>query len=268
MKPFSINFVYSYMRNYDIHKIGRPCIYMILNKINNKKYIGSAIGHYQRKGQHYYMLRRNTHFNSHLQSAWNKYGESNFVFKVIEFINNITEINKLEEYYITKYNANNNKYGYNSRLKCYTNIGYKWTNEAKLKFSKSKKGKKIKHLDYIKLAKLNMKKVISKNKLTSTIIIFDSIKEASLKLNIDRTCISKAVNKEIKTAGGYYWDFIEKSISNNSVNSGEVCDDNPDPSLVNDIRVTKKEQRLISEESTNNLNTSAEHPLILDDDIV
>ena len=36
--------------------------------------------------------------------------------------------------------------------------------------------------------------------------------------------------------------------------------DNPDPSVVNDKEVTTKEQRLTSEESTNNLDTSAEQP--------
>ncbi len=42
---------------------------------------------------------------------------------------------------------------------------------------------------------------------------------------------------------------------------------NPDPSMVKDIRVTMKEQRLGSEESTNNLPTSAQHP-VMDEDIV
>ena len=42
------------------------------------------------------------------------------------------------------------------------------------------------------------------------------------------------------------------------MNSGEAYEGNPDPSLMNDIKVVKKEQRLIGEESTNNPNTSAE----------
>jgi hypothetical protein len=50
---------------------------------------------------------------------------------------------------------------------------------------------------------------------------------------------------------------IKRSL--NSVNSGNILNkDNPDPSVVNDKEVTTKEQRLTSEESTNNLDTSAE----------
>lgn len=59
------------------------------------------------------------------------------------------------------------------------------------------------------------------------------------------------------------WNFTEKSVSNNSVNSGNIHNmDDPDPSTLNDIKVNVKEQRLIGEESTNNPNTSAEHPWI------
>ena len=42
---------------------------------------------------------------------------------------------------------------------------------------------------------------------------------------------------------------------------------NPDPSVVNANKVTTKEQRLESEEATNNLSTSAQHPE-MDEDIV
>lgn len=33
---------------------------------------------------HKYMLRNNIHSNLHLQRAWNKYGSSNFLFKIVE----------------------------------------------------------------------------------------------------------------------------------------------------------------------------------------
>ena len=56
-----------------------------------------------------------------------------------------------------------------------------------------------------------------------------------------------------------YWRFIKQLIFNNSVNSGNILlKDNPDLSIINDNNVIMKEQRLTSEESTNNLDTSAE----------
>jgi hypothetical protein len=243
------------------NKDGNPCIYIIQNIINNKVYIGSAIGHYRRKSQHYYMLRRNIHFNKHLQSSWNKYKEENFIFKVIEFIKDLNSITIREEFYIKEYDSTNPFKGFNHRAICDTNLGNKWPEESKLKFSNSKKGKRILHLDYNKLAEINRKKVVAINKITNKQLIFNSIKEASETLDIDRTNISKALHKVIKSAGNYFWNFTEQSVSNNSVNSGNIqIMDNPDPNSVNDIKVTEKEQRLTSEESTNNLDTSAEQP--------
>lgn len=213
-----------------IKKYGKPCIYKIHNMINNKVYIGSANGHYRRKGQHYWMLRNNKHFNKHLQSSWNKHKECNFNFEIIEFITNTDTILTREEYFIKKYDATNPTKGYNHRNNCHTTLGNKWPIESRLKFSKLKKGKKIPHLDYNKVAKLNMKQVIGINKKTKKQFIFESVKAASKYFNIHTTNISKALHYTTKSAGGYYWNFVEKSASNNSVNSGKLLKDNPEPS--------------------------------------
>jgi group I intron endonuclease len=61
-----------------------PGIYQIKCMITNKIYIGSALNIYNRCGQHRRYLRRRKHQNIHLQSAWDKYGESNFEFSVLE----------------------------------------------------------------------------------------------------------------------------------------------------------------------------------------
>ena len=58
-------------------------IYEIRNKINGKVYIGSAIRFSERKSRHWAMLRGGYHYNKHLQSAWNKYGEDSFEFNVL-----------------------------------------------------------------------------------------------------------------------------------------------------------------------------------------
>lgn len=65
-------------------------IYIILNTINNKWYVGSGkdLGLWY-KGRWYYhkqKLNTNRHFNQHLQSAWNKYGETCFEFHIVELI--------------------------------------------------------------------------------------------------------------------------------------------------------------------------------------
>lgn len=60
-------------------------IYCIENKINNKTYIGSSKNLYQRLLKHFALLRYDKHENAHLQSAWNKYGEENFEWFILEF---------------------------------------------------------------------------------------------------------------------------------------------------------------------------------------
>ena len=61
-------------------------IYKIVNLVNGKFYIGSTstLGFQRRWRCHRNQLRINKHRNQHLQYAWNKYGEDNFKFEIIE----------------------------------------------------------------------------------------------------------------------------------------------------------------------------------------
>lgn len=59
-------------------------IYKILNQVNGNFYIGSAVNALRRRARHWSELRNNKHNNRHLQAAWNKYGETAFVFIILE----------------------------------------------------------------------------------------------------------------------------------------------------------------------------------------
>jgi group I intron endonuclease len=59
-------------------------IYKIINVVNNKFYVGSAVDLKRRKTRHFSELRNGKHNNRHLQVAWLKYGEQSFVFVVVE----------------------------------------------------------------------------------------------------------------------------------------------------------------------------------------
>lgn len=59
-------------------------IYKIINVVNNKFYVGSAVDFKRRKTRHFSELRMGKHNNQKLQNAWNKYGEQAFVFVVVE----------------------------------------------------------------------------------------------------------------------------------------------------------------------------------------
>ena len=58
-------------------------VYCITNSVNGKRYIGSAVSFKLRWKNHRLNLRNGKHHNIHLQRAYNKHGESVFVFTKI-----------------------------------------------------------------------------------------------------------------------------------------------------------------------------------------
>ena len=93
-------------------KKGNPGVYIIQNKINNKVYIGASRDTYNRLCMHKWRLRVNTHDNVHLQSAFNKYGEENFICDVLEDCDE-QFIYSQENYWSKMLNAHDRKHGYN-----------------------------------------------------------------------------------------------------------------------------------------------------------
>ena len=90
-------------------------IYCIVNKINNKVYIGQTKQKFvKRYWHHLWCLRKNKHDNRYLQKSFNKYGGQNFKFIVIHVLCTNEDINELEKNYIKKYNSFKN--GYNLTL--------------------------------------------------------------------------------------------------------------------------------------------------------
>lgn len=61
-------------------------VYQILCEPTGKIYIGSAVNLRERWRNHVSGLRRGVHRNAHLQNAWEKYGEANFEFSILEFV--------------------------------------------------------------------------------------------------------------------------------------------------------------------------------------
>lgn len=59
-------------------------IYRIKNLINGKCYYGSSKNIEKRWSMHKIKLNNNTHINCILQRAWDKYGEDNFSFEIVE----------------------------------------------------------------------------------------------------------------------------------------------------------------------------------------
>lgn len=87
-------------------------IYKITNLANGKFYIGSSVKCNDRRKTHFSKLKNNRHYNSHLQSAYNKYGGEYFVFDImIEFPVNtsLKLIEQIENLYIIFFKPAYNK---------------------------------------------------------------------------------------------------------------------------------------------------------------
>lgn len=127
-------------------------IYTITNTVNGKFYVGSAFDLDNRKSGHFSDLRKNRHRNPRLQNAFNKYGESVFVFAVIECCEK-AECLRLEQYYLDTLRPFYNicKVAGNCAGKAASEetkekqrrakIGFRHTEQAKQKISEAGKGR-------------------------------------------------------------------------------------------------------------------------------
>ena len=95
---------------------------LIRNKINGKLFIGIAKNLKGILNSHKFQLTIGRHFNKELQQDYNKYGEANFDFEIIDYLKpkqepryDYTEdLNILEDMWLERIQAYNDK-GYNSR---------------------------------------------------------------------------------------------------------------------------------------------------------
>lgn len=115
-------------------------IYSITNNINKKRYIGCTIRFSKRFNSHKHNLKNNKHHCRHLQNAWNKHGQENFKFEIVEIVQDIALLVEKEQYWADFYKSFDEKYGYNSG-ECLEvwNRGIKYPKELKDKLSRIQK---------------------------------------------------------------------------------------------------------------------------------
>lgn len=87
-------------------------IYKIENLIDNKVYIGQSKNLKSRLDGHKSCLKYNHHSNIYLQRAYNKYGEENFKFEIIEECEE-DKLTEREQYWIDYYGGMNSNNNYN-----------------------------------------------------------------------------------------------------------------------------------------------------------
>lgn len=117
-------------------------IYAIRNVVNGKVYVGSAVNLRIRWKNHRNGLIKQTHHNRHLQGAFNKYGESNLQFIVLEFVSDVNSLVNREQVHIDSHQAANKKYGYNLAPTAGNCLGVKMPPEAIAKTAAAHRGMK------------------------------------------------------------------------------------------------------------------------------
>ncbi|MDD2286400.1 MAG: GIY-YIG nuclease family protein [Paludibacter sp.] len=178
-------------------------IYIISNVVNGKMYIGSSVDLKKRKRDHLRELRQNIHCNDRLQNSFNKYGEKNFKFEIVEHIDDRDNLIEAEQNWINKTNAADKNVGLNiNRLAVgggnFGEINGNYGNRgAKNPLSKRIAQIEIETLEIIK--------------------IWDASIEIKRKLgfhsgNICKMCIDARDKNILHKSNGFYWVY-EESIS-------------------------------------------------------
>lgn len=91
-------------------------IYAISSKYDSKNYVGqtqNSKGFWKRWMQHRRLLRLNKHENPYLQKSYNKHGESQFVFRVLEICERDINLDERETYWVETLKSMKNENGWN-----------------------------------------------------------------------------------------------------------------------------------------------------------
>jgi group I intron endonuclease len=107
-------------------------IYQIVNKVNGKRYIGSAVRFDNRKRQHFQSLARGDHHSVALQRAWRMYGEESFEFERL-LICSKENLIMYEQAYMDAFIPE-----YNIVPRAGSQLGYKHTEETRKRMSESR----------------------------------------------------------------------------------------------------------------------------------
>lgn len=197
-------------------------IYLVTNKINNKKYVGKTEYSVERRWkEHISDSKKRRCEKRPLYNAIRKYGESNFLVQIIEKTEYTEE---REKYWINIFDTY--KKGYNATLggdgKKYYNYNtiidyyYKTLNiDSVAKYfncdvSTVRNILRKENIDYTSLSKREYRthKVAQKDKQGNIIKIFNSITEAQ-EFSGCGNHIGECCNGKRKTTGGFMWEYVE-----------------------------------------------------------
>lgn len=111
-------------------------IYKLMCRCNNRVYVGQTNNPKRREQEHFADLLRNTHHNPKMQTDFNRFGRSNFLFETLQSVTD-SEANDVEDMSINKYEGIESDNVYNMQNNRTSN------SEIRSKLSKSLIGKLV-----------------------------------------------------------------------------------------------------------------------------
>lgn len=181
-----------------------PGVYIIKNDTTNKVYIGSSNNICNRIKTHFSQLKLNKHFNDHLQSSYNKYGEGVFSFKILAILEN-SELLIIEQRLLDFYQSYNRKLGYNISK---TASGVCMEGELNPFYGKQHSK------ETLKILQENSRKMFGSREIVceQTDQVFVGVKEASRALNIPWHHITKfLLGKKRASVRGYTFKYLHET---------------------------------------------------------
>lgn len=210
-------------------------IYKITCVPTGKVYIGQSCDIYNRWYMHKWELNKQKHGNSYLQHAWNKYGENNFNFEIIEPCDEAI-IDDKEKYYIDFYKSTDKNKGFN--LDSGGNLNKKHSPETIEKIRQAQLGEKSplyqkplskEHREKISKTMKGVKKsaetrrnmLIAQTKCSAKkverytldgqyINTYNSVSEAARAVNGDFSKIAGVCRGVRKSTAGYKWKYLDE----------------------------------------------------------
>lgn len=172
-------------------------IYKIINLINGRFYIGSSVDLDGRFRYHITMLNKNKHINIKLQRAWNKYGQNNFIFHIIEFCPS-SKCLELEQFYLDSIIGS-----YNIATNASAPMTNRRHNQKTLNKLKGRKcwNKGIKRTEDEKLLMSKNRKLAYQNMDPKTIEMW----KQKISQNSNKYWANKKLPEEMKQKISYFW---------------------------------------------------------------
>lgn len=161
-------------------------IYLIINTITGKLYVGSSINLYKRRYEHSLHLENGTHKNNHLQLSWNKYGSDVFHFCIVEECD-AKDLIRIEQLWI---NATPNCY--NLSLIAGSTLGKSHSEETKLKISKTRTGHK-----WSEASKNKIKGRKQPKEVTMKIVAARKANQEKISLNLSKSLIGNNRRRDL-----------------------------------------------------------------------